>query len=335
MKDFAVQATGISKTYSRTSFRLPLVKQPQTTRPAVFNVSLSVTNGELFGLLGPNGAGKTTLVKILCTLIIPDNGQAWIGGHPLRDGRAIRAVTGLVVSDERSFYWRLTTGQNLRFFAALQGLHGRVAEGRVAAVLADVRLADRVDQRFSDLSSGMRQRLAIARALLHEPRVLFLDEPTRSLDPVATARLHDLLQTLQQEKNLSIILITHDLSEAEKMCERVALMHDGRIAALGAPAELRAAIDPRHRYVITIGALTDSARAALQTRPLGDILIDETGVQGLSRLRFTAGENDGLLAALLGILQREGVPILAVDGAPPTLEEAFAHYTARLEDETR
>jgi ABC-type Na+ transport system ATPase subunit NatA len=176
--ELAIKTENLSKTYSRTGLWRNRRKKQETT--AVSDVSLSVPKGELFGLLGPNGAGKTTQVKILCILILPSSGSATVAGIDLKRERAIRAVTGLVVSDERSFYWRLSVQRILEFFAALHGLYGHAVSQRVKSVLEVVNLGDRRDQRFSDLSSGMRQRLAIARALLHVPKILILDEPTRS-----------------------------------------------------------------------------------------------------------------------------------------------------------
>ncbi len=326
--ELAIYTENLTKTYSRTGlFR----RRQEEMVTAVSDVSLSIPKGELFGLLGPNGAGKTTLVKMLCTLILPSAGKAAVAGIDLSDDRAIRAVTGLVVSDERSFYWRLSIQRNLEFFAALHGLHGRTASERISSVLKAVDLNDRRDQRFSDLSSGMRQRLAIARALLHTPKILILDEPTRSLDPTATTRIHKLLSGLQNERDISILLITHDLSEAEKMCERVALMHKGRIQAIGRPKDLRRQLDPRRQYVLTVDPLSDEVQKGLaQLLPQFDLAFptaDETKVQ----LSFSAGESDGVLSGVFDLFGQHGLNVYAVDGAPASLEEVFTHFTAESE----
>lgn len=323
--DHAIVTEQLSKVYpARRSVGRGEAELPAT---AVDAVSLAVGSGELFGLLGPNGAGKTTLVKMLCTLITPSSGAARIAGHDLADERAIRALSGLVVSDERSFYWRLSARRNLQFFAALHGLHGRAAAERIAAVLDDVGLSERAGQRFSDLSSGMRQRLAIARALLHEPRVLFLDEPTRSLDPVATTAIHALIRSLQASREITILLITHDLSEAEKMCARVALLHEGRLRKIGSPLELRRELDPRRQYLLQVRHLPASVETRLRVL-LPDLVVrPERGTTPIS-LSFRASEQENTLTAVFDILRQAGLAVNSIEGGPPTLEEVFAHYTS-------
>ncbi len=328
--DQAIDIDQLSKVYpSRRTFGRGAAEPPST---AVDAVSLSVNQGELFGLLGPNGAGKTTLVKMLCTLITPSSGSARIAGHSLSDDRAIRALSGLVVSDERSFYWRLSAARNLQFFAALHGLYGRAASERITAVLENVGLAGRAEQRFSDLSSGMRQRLAIARALLHEPGVLFLDEPTRSLDPVATAAIHELIHTLQASREITILLITHDLGEAEKMCARVALMQQGRLRKIGSPLDLRRELNPQRQYLLKVGQLPAEVEATLRDLLPDLVVLPESGTPHLS-LRFLASEQENTLTAVLDILRHAGLNVTSIEGGPPTLEEVFAHYTSGKEEE--
>jgi ABC-2 type transport system ATP-binding protein len=311
-----IETHDLSKTYERPSgWRRATRPQPTT---AVQPITLSVQPGELFGLLGPNGAGKTTLVKMLCTLISPSSGTAVVGGHPLSESGKIRATIGLVVSDERSFYWRLSARQNLAFFAAMYGLHGHTASQRIDQVLHHVALHHAAERRFSDFSSGMRQRLAIARALLHQPTILFLDEPSRSLDPTATAQLHTLIQQLQAEQQMTIFLITHDLLEAEKLCSRVALMHQGRIQTIGSPHILREQLRPQRTYHI----LLDTAVPTPLIAQLPYLTIPEPHT-----LTFTAAEHDGRLTAVLHHLQQAQLPIRHIESSLPTLEDVFAHYT--------
>ena len=233
----AIETENLTKVFRPgRSLRRPLRKPAPVV--AVSSVNLRVEQGELFGLLGPNGAGKTTLIKILCTLIVPSSGRASVMGFDLKREDAIKRAVGLVVSDERSFYWRLSARRNLFFFSAMMGLRGREASQRVDQVLEEVELSDVADRPFSDFSTGMRQRLAIARGLLHRPQLLFMDEPTRSLDPMATVRLHRLVKRLALEK-VTILLTTHNLLEAESLCDKVALMYRGQIRACSAPADLR------------------------------------------------------------------------------------------------
>ncbi len=294
---------------------------------AVSNLSFTIPQGELFGLLGPNGAGKTTLVKMLCTLILPSSGTAAIAGHPLANAGAIRAAVGLVVSDDRSFYWRLSARRNLDFFAAMHGLNGRTAQERINQALAEVDLLDVADRRFGQLSSGMKQRLAIARGLLHRPQILFLDEPSRSLDPKATQRLHDLIRRLMARQSLTVFLITHDLAEAEALCDRVALMHKGRVRAQGAPAELRRHLYRAVSYTLHVDALPTAVWQTLQKIPN---LVYEPGGrfnQGIHQVRLRAVAGSGVLTAVLDALRQNDILIHHVASAPPTLEEVFHHFT--------
>lgn len=226
--DISIDAHNLSKSYP---LRDGVLGQISGYRPSVTNVSLKIKKGEIFGLTGSNGAGKTTLAKMLCTLIVPTTGEALVAGLPLNttNGGAIRKRVGLVVTDDRSFYWRLTGRQNLAFFAALHGMHGRTAQQTVNQRLADVNLTEQADLRFDRYSSGMKQRLAIARGLLHQPSILFLDEPGRSLDQTSKQKLHQLIQMLNHQQQMTIFMISHDQAELEHLCSRVGTMHNGRL----------------------------------------------------------------------------------------------------------
>ena len=203
----------------------------------LFDVSLSVAR-RAFGLLGPNGAGKTTLLKLLATLTTPDRGRMTIDGIDVmkRPKEATRRV-GLCSSEERSFYFRLTARQNLEFFGALVGLYGKVLHARIDEVMELVDLSHAVDMRVANFSSGMRQRITVARALLTDPPVLFLDEPTRAVDPVHALELRKLIRRdLVERAGKTIILATNTLEEAWEICDRVAVVNGGRIVACGPPA---------------------------------------------------------------------------------------------------
>jgi ABC-2 type transport system ATP-binding protein len=320
--DAAIETSQLTKIFRKPQGWFGAAKMRPVA--AVSGVDLDVKVGELFGLLGPNGAGKTTLVKMLCTLILPTSGTATVSGHPLSRAGKIRASVGLVVSDERSFYWRLSARRNLEFFAALYGIHGQGASERINTVLAHVDLEAQANDQFSTFSSGMKQRLAIARSLLHRPEILFLDEPSRGLDPTATRRLHEQLKRLMTQQELTIFLITHDLTEAENLCHRVSLMHRGQIHATGRPGELRRQLRPQRHYTIisdkvdadTINSLQHLV-PALQHQPMDQH----------SNLDFWAGEQDGLLTAVVDRLRENRLAIYSVEGVPPTLEEVFAHFT--------
>ena len=207
-------------------------------------INIKVREGEVFGLLGPNGAGKSTLIKILCTLILPSEGEAYINGYDVvKEGQGARESLGFVTTDERSFYWRLSGRQNLQFFATLYNLPQSAVRSRTEELLDVVRLKHRADEPFYSYSAGMKQQMAIARGLLNDPAVLFMDEPTRSLDPGAAKNLRKFIkEEIVAEKGKTIFISTHQLDEAEELCDRVAILDEGKIKASGRPSELKAGL---------------------------------------------------------------------------------------------
>ena len=204
-------------------------------------VSLSVSAGEVFGLLGHNGAGKTTLLKILATLLEPNGGRAAILGHEVvREAPAARRRLGYCPGNERSFFLRLSARENLRFWGVLNNLSSDVLARRTPALLEELGLGSAAEEPVRNYSSGMLQRLSLARALLHEPQILLLDEPTRSLDPLAALWLRNYLRDeLARRQGRAVLLATHNLAEAEAICDRLAILDRGELRAVGTPAELR------------------------------------------------------------------------------------------------
>jgi len=213
---------------ARHPFRRPV-------RTALDGVSLRVGRGRAFCLLGPNGAGKTTLVKILTTLVLPDGGRALIDGYDVEASpAAVRKAVGYAIHDERSFYWRLTGRQNLEFFCALNGLRGSRRDEAIARVLKLTGLGSAADIRFNAYSTGMRQMLAFARALVADADILFVDEPTRSLDPKAAAGVREFLRReLVDARGKTVFWATHDLAEAGEFSHDVAIIDRGRVRACG------------------------------------------------------------------------------------------------------
>jgi ABC-2 type transport system permease protein len=307
-------------------------------------VNLTVHSGELFGLLGPNGAGKTTLIKMLCTLVLPTSGTAHIFGYDLRHEGAVKAAVGLVTTDERSFYWRLTGPQNLEFFAALHHIPPAERAERVQTALEQVNLPAVVGRDFERMpvaqySTGMRQRLSIARALLHQPRLLFLDEPTKGLDPAAVQGLHRLIrEQLTARQGITVFLTTHWLDEAEKLCDRIAILHQGRIRACGSLAELRALLGQGERYTLRVRGLTPALRARLGVSPDGDVLAipkDETLLnRTIDRIRAEGGVireirlHQPPLETIFARLTEEGGPPSA-EGSPPAVASTSAAAVPR------
>ncbi|HEY1429109.1 MAG TPA: ABC transporter ATP-binding protein [Candidatus Tumulicola sp.] len=209
-------------------------------KDVLHDVSLTVQRGELLGLLGPNGVGKTTLMKMMATLTLPDTGSIEIEGIDIRRHPAkARELIGYCTSDDRSFYFRLTARENLSFFGALAGLHGKRLQQRIEETLAQVGLTDAIDRRFGGFSTGMRQRLIVARALLADPPILFFDEPTRAIDPIHSDELRRTIRDdLVGRDGKTVVLATNILEEAWAICDRVAIVNHGTIVAIGPPSEL-------------------------------------------------------------------------------------------------
>jgi ABC-2 type transport system ATP-binding protein len=206
---------------------------------AVEDASFEIKSGELFGLLGPNGAGKTTTVKMLATLLIPTKGTATILGYDVvKDAHEVRKHIGFIFGGERGLYWRLSGIDNLRYFASLYGVEPEVSKKRIPFLLEMVGLKGRGNERVEGYSRGMKQRLHVARTLLHDPEILFLDEPTIGLDPVGARDFRQVIRNLQSEKK-TILLTTHYMFEADSLCQRVAVIDKGTIIAMDSPSELK------------------------------------------------------------------------------------------------
>lgn len=222
--------------------RFPARRRAQVVEAVALDaVSLTVAAGTLFGLLGPNGAGKTTLLRLISTLLAPSAGRiAVLGYDVVRRPDAVRRRIGAVLGGERSIYWRLTGRENLLYAGALHDLPAAVAVERAGDLLRLVELSDRADDLVERYSTGMRQRLALARALMHDPPLLILDEPTAGLDPQAAEWIRRLLETLSRDQARTIVLATHNMQEADRLCGVVGILDHGRLIALDTPAALKA-----------------------------------------------------------------------------------------------
>jgi len=299
----AISIRNLSKTYSvpfrrlRAFFRRP-VKDPVE---ALRDVSFEVETGEIFGLIGRNGAGKTTLTKIVATLVQPTTGNVSVHGRDsVRDDEHVRRYIGLATAEERSFYWRLTSEQNLMFFARLHGLSDRVAKQRIEDVFAKLELDEVARRRFGEMSTGNKQRLAVARAMLASPPVLLLDEPTRSLDPLAAARMRDLIRSLaERDPPVTIFLTSHNLAEVETLCARVAIISRGRIRAIDTPRNLRDLTSESELVHIT---LADGEKISL-TRQHNDDLLDQK-IRELQNQGKRIVDVETERATLLDVLER-------------------------------
>ncbi|MBM4056414.1 MAG: ABC transporter ATP-binding protein [Planctomycetes bacterium] len=229
----------------------PLQKKEST---ALCDVNLRIKKGELFGLLGSNGAGKTTLIKIFCTMVLPTSGITRINGlDVLHNGKKIKKIIGYVICDERSFYWRLTGRQNLKFFAKLNNVPRSVMETKINDLLSFMDLSHEADRMFKDYSTGTRKKLAIARGLLTNPDILFMDEPTNALDPITAQKIRIFIrEKLVNEMKKTVVFATHNLHEAEELCDRIAFIHRGKVKITGTVEEIKRMVRAEKHYVVEL-----------------------------------------------------------------------------------
>ena len=289
----------------------PRKRDPVT---ALDGVSLTIPVGEVHGLLGPNGAGKTTLVKILSTVLLPTDGRALVCGHDVvTETKAVRPLIGIVFGGERGLYTRLSARQNLEYWGALYRLSGAEIKARTAMLLDRVGLTDRADQRVEEYSRGMKQRLHLARGLMGDARVLFLDEPTTGMDPLAAREFRTLIGELKGEGR-TILLTTHDMVEAETVCDRVTLIDRGRILATETPRTLGSLISRFQRIDIDGGA--DRLIADIELIPG----VSSVAVQPDGSIRIEVNE-EGTTAVVLKQLVDAGVT--SVKTSLPSLEEVY------------
>jgi ABC-2 type transport system ATP-binding protein len=295
---------------------------------AVDGIDLVVETGEIFGLLGPNGAGKTTTMKMLATLLIPTSGTIRVLGiDPLERPREVRARLGAMLSGERSLYWKLTGRENLEYFAALYHVPPGETKTRIADVLAAVKLADRADDYVERYSTGMRQRLALARALLPNPPLVVLDEPTVGLDPQASRDLRDRVRELKAQGR-TVLLTTHYMEEADQLCDRVAIIDHGRIVALDTPAALKRTIRAEEVVHLEIGVDGDDAAVIDRLGRSATVARTERSNGTLNVTAHCASARDFVPAAF-DAARSTGATIRHVEVVPVTLEDVFLALTGR------
>jgi ABC-2 type transport system ATP-binding protein len=312
-----IEAENLRRTYKTTTgaFR----RRPLEVE-AVRGISFDVQQGELFGLLGPNGAGKTTTIKMLITLLLPTTGSARVLGHDVvRDPREVRKRIGYVFGGDRGLYERLSALDNLRYFAELYGVSGREQKLRIGEVLELVGLAGRERERVEGYSRGMKQRLHIARGILHDPEVVFLDEPTIGVDPVGARDLRQTIGGLVQSGK-TVLLTTHYMFEADTLCDRVAVIAKGRIVGEGTPRELKSHVADRTVVEVEVFGIDDeSVRRLRGMRGVTSVSVEDRDQAQVLTIQSPRGLE--LTRDLPGWLN--GAEIGRIEAREPTLEDAY------------
>jgi daunorubicin resistance ABC transporter ATP-binding subunit len=291
---------------------------------AVDGIDLEVSKGEFFGLLGPNGAGKSTTIGMLTTRVVPTEGKAFVAGiDVVADPATAKRFIG-VVPQTNTLDRQLSVAENLEFHGRYFGMSRRDASARALQLLEQFKLADRADAGVYELSGGMAQRLMVARALVHRPEILFLDEPTSGIDPQTRLALWEILRELH-DAGQTILLTTHYMEEADALCQRLAIIDHGKVLALGTPAELKEGLGAD--TVITLSF--EESPGALLGRIEKLKAVDHVEEADENTVRVYAADADGLLADMVTLATKSKVRVTDASSQPPTLEAVFLALTGR------
>lgn len=330
--EYAVETQDIVKNYLELKKYRDYLTAPfrKKTVAALKGITLKVKKGELFGLLGPNGAGKTTFLKILSTVVLPTSGKAYVAGFDVeKDDMQVKRSIGYAMGDERSNYWRLTGRQNLEFFAVMNNLGKNETDKVIKEVLDLTGLTKDADRYFKDYSTGMKQKLAIARGLLTDPAVLFLDEPTRSLDPGAAKHLREFVkEEIVRQRGKTVLLATHNLSEAESLCDRIAIIAEGRLKACGTIDNIRSVISTEKKFRAEIyGDAEKSAPLLKSINTLKSISIKSREGDDVFSCEFSIGEDELKVSEAVKEMMNKGCRIVSFHPVSQSLEEIFSSVT--------
>jgi ABC-2 type transport system ATP-binding protein len=301
-----------------------IIRTTRVETDALKGISLDIGRGELFGLLGPNGAGKTTLIKILSTMLLPTSGAAYVNGYDIvKETESVRRCIGVVLGGERGLYYRLTAQENMAYWAALYRLTPEETRQRIPYLLELVSLEQRAHDRVETFSRGLKQRLHIARGLIASPKILFLDEPTIGLDPVAARNLRQIVGDLKAE-GVTILLTTHQMQEAETLCDRVAFINNGEIVLLDTPHALTRAIE--HIQILKVELQADEITLLESLQALPGIQAIESSVDE----NILSAQIKVDLQAVPTVLRELGkANIQRINSQDPSLEDVYIHLLAK------
>ena len=302
----AIELEGLTKTFRRRG---------SAPVRAVVDLSLSIPRGQIFGFLGPNGAGKTTTIKMMCGVVIPDSGRVTLLGHDVRRNRgtAMRQI-GAVLEGARTTYWRLSAMENLMYFGRLKGVRGKYLKPRAERLLKELDLWERRNDDVKEFSRGMQQKVAISAALMSDPPIVLLDEPTLGLDVESAQTVREWISQLAKVENKTVLLTTHQLAMAQELCDRIAIINEGRLIADRSVDELLS-LFRRDYYTIRVGGQFKNQGSL----PEGLIL-----EQGDSETMISGDIADQeRLHQVLRCIREEGLPLLSVQRSEPSLEHIF------------
>ena len=329
--DYAVETFGLSKIFK--------TKEKGKKRPirAVDRVDITVEKGEIFGLLGPNGAGKTTLIKMLCTIILPDEGTAKVNGYDvLKEPYNVRSSFGWFHGETggRSLYWRLNAEDNLSFYAYLQNVPKNTAEKRINALLDFFDLTEDRKKLVKEYSTGMKVRVMLARALLHNPPILFMDEPTIGLDTISAVDTRKLLKALNTELGKTIVFTSHNMFEVEQLCERVAIMRKGKIIADSPPSKLREMLRDIQAIEVELTDGIDLEKTAerLASVPIVTKIMETRNDAHGFVIRMQVEDEYEAIPLIAQKVHSWGIKVSAIRQAEPTFEDIFVKLTREEEE---
>ncbi len=328
-QQFSIETQDLGRVYKIREGKKKSVK----TLVALHDVNLQVPRGELFGLLGPNGAGKTTLIKILTTLLAPSSGWARVSGYDVvREAAQVRPRINMVSGGESSGYGLLTVRENLWMFAQFYGIPSAEANRRIRELLQVVGLADRLNTKSSDLSTGLRQKMNIVRGFLTDPQVLFLDEPTLGLDVGASRDVRAFIRRwIEQERARTVLLTTHYMIEADELCDRVAIINQGRVLACDSPANLKRRLQRDAIFRIETSSLNGLSARDFEVLPGVRQVAYHPG-DGKATFEFILDAEE-VVGAIINTMTTKGVRLLNLSKREPTLEDVFVDLVGRSMEE--
>lgn len=327
---YSIETYNLTKRYPVTRGYKDLLFRPFEKKEvtALNNINIQIKKGELVGLLGPNGAGKTTLIKILCTLVLPSSGKVFINGFEVeKDEGKIKKIIGLCVDDERSFYWRLTGRQNLKFFAKLNNISGKESEDRIKHLLEFVDLTHEADRMFKDYSTGMRQKLAIARGLLTDPEIIFMDEPTNGLDPITAQKVIKFIrEKLVEEEKKTVVFASHNLHEVEILCNRIIVIDKGMVKITGGIGEIKRTFCSDKKYRIDLKGTQNGLLEKIQNIPVIHKIttISDNNTTDSIQIEIEMKPGVGDISQVVGEIITMGGKICSLYEKETSLRELFA-----------